>query len=418
MTVQFAESGAQYHFNNSGGPGVWGGGGQPATTAAAPAGRSSTFAYTNNGNNATTPAYANFGTIISGYAVYINALGSNATIIGYFNAGAAQCDVRKNTSDNLVFTRNGTVIGGTSTRALTIGWHYIEFKAIFSTAGAGTCEVVVDGVTWLTSTSLTNATTVNTANQTQFSVTTVCLYARDFYVLDTGTGTNTTYLGDITVAEIFPTAPGTNSAWATGSGVGPPPTATGPFTLTSVNTSGVYQGTITGGASNAYVGYKFDVTGFVNGANNQTGAVCTASTATAITLGGVTISETHAGSAAFENPVQIGIAGTGTRPNGDGLYVYDSVANDLSDWAHQALVLTGTIACVLHRTYARKDDAGARSIAQITVQSGSVTETSATIALTSSYVYYTDILEQNPTGPATWTTTTFNAATFGVKEVT
>lgn len=68
--------------------------------------------------------------------------------------------------------------------------------------------------------------------------------------------------------------------------------------LTSVDGAGVYQGTITGGAANAMVGQKFNITGFVNGANNLTGATVTASTATALTFTAVTVIETHAGTAA------------------------------------------------------------------------------------------------------------------------
>jgi len=376
----------------------------------------------NNGNNLRTNPYpvGAVGTIISGYAVYYNSI-TATTLIGYTLAGASQCDLRVDGSGHLFFTRNGTTIGSTSSLALTIGWHYVEYKVILSTSGGGTCEVKVDGVVWQTSTSVTNATTTATADATTFNVNTIALFARDFYVVDGGTGSRTTYLGDINVLEFFPTGPGTNSQWSTGEGATVTQLAANGqagLTLTSVNTTGVYQGTITGGASNAYVGLKFTVTGFVNGANNQTSAICTASTATAITLGGTTVTETHAGTATFDAQVQMGIAGTGTRPPQDAIYAYDSTTNDLSDWAHQALALTGTIAAVLHRSYARKDDAGTRQFAQVTVQSAAVTETSTTYTLGNSYQYYTDVLEQNPTGPADWTPTTFNAATFGVKEIT
>lgn len=73
------------------------------------------------------------------------------------------------------------------------------------------------------------------------------------------------------------------------------------FTLTSVNGAGVYTGTITGGASNAFAGIPFTIAGFANAANNQT-SVCTASTATTITLTNTsTVSETHAATATW-NP--------------------------------------------------------------------------------------------------------------------
>lgn len=69
------------------------------------------------------------------------------------------------------------------------------------------------------------------------------------------------------------------------------------FVLTSVNGAGVYTGTITGGASNAFAGIPFTITGFTNAANNQT-SIATASSATTLTLTNTaTVSETHAGTA-------------------------------------------------------------------------------------------------------------------------
>jgi Ice-binding-like len=73
----------------------------------------------------------------------------------------------------------------------------------------------------------------------------------------------------------------------------------------------VYTGTITGGANNAFVGYQFTVTGFLDGVtganpNGYNNGVfnCTASTATTLTLSnGAAISETHAGTAAYVAPM-------------------------------------------------------------------------------------------------------------------
>lgn len=76
---------------------------------------------------------------------------------------------------------------------------------------------------------------------------------------------------------------------------------TSSFTLTAVAASSggnaVYTGTITGGASNAFVGYYFTVTGFVNSVNNGVW-IATASSATTLTLANPNaIAETHAGAA-------------------------------------------------------------------------------------------------------------------------
>jgi hypothetical protein len=90
------------------------------------------------------------------------------------------------------------------------------------------------------------------------------------------------------------------------------PLVYGPAQFAPQNYGGaVYTGTITGGAANAFVGYTFTVAGFTHSQNNSpagTQFTCTASTATTLTLSnGVAIAETHAGTAAYAQPmVQIG----------------------------------------------------------------------------------------------------------------
>lgn len=69
------------------------------------------------------------------------------------------------------------------------------------------------------------------------------------------------------------------------------------YTLTSVAGSGAYTGTFSGGASNAYAGLVFTVTGFTINANNGTW-VATGSSATTLTLANsASVSETHAATA-------------------------------------------------------------------------------------------------------------------------
>lgn len=76
------------------------------------------------------------------------------------------------------------------------------------------------------------------------------------------------------------------------------------LTLTAAaNASGgntVYTGTITGGGSNAFLGYEFVVAGFDTAANNGT-FTCTASTTTTLTLDNVAgVADTHAATATYE----------------------------------------------------------------------------------------------------------------------
>lgn len=97
----------------------------------------------------------------------------------------------------------------------------------------------------------------------------------------------------------------------------------GPLTLTSVAVNGVYTGTITGGAANALVGQRFNTAGFTNGTNNKIAALCTASTATTLTLVGTTVAETAATTAANDIPLlanSLGVQGKRVHIHADGVY--------------------------------------------------------------------------------------------------
>ncbi len=65
--------------------------------------------------------------------------------------------------------------------------------------------------------------------------------------------------------------------------------------------------------------------------------------------------------------------------------------------------------------YARKDDAAVRQIAPVIRQAGS-DNVGATVTLSSTYQFFQQIYNQDPTA-ADWTPTTFNADEFGIKEI-
>lgn len=392
-----------------------------SVVSTAPAGGGDTYAiFASNGARITTVNLGgNFGTLYAGVRIWTTQLINSSVLIAFYDAGAnPQCDLRINGSGQLFFTRNGTTIGSTSTGSIPAqAWVYIEFKAIFSNAAAGTCEARINGVTAITSTGLTNSVngaSGNTAALIQFeganSGGSNNSYIKDMYAVDSTAGaggfSNTSYLGDIRVYEVFPNGAGVNGTWLTN---------VGPFTLTAVSTANVFTGTITGGAGNVYVGYNFNVTGFANGANNVNASACVASNATALILSATgLINETHAGSAAFQNPVQIGINQTGTRPNGDNVYITNVTAGNITDYAHQALTVTGTVLGVEHLSEVRKDDAGTHTFQQLCI-SNSVTEVSTTDSAGGTYQYWLDILENDPNTNAQFGLTGFNNATFGVK---
>jgi hypothetical protein len=419
--LRFVMSGGNFIFSAGDTvPGIWlsAAGG---LTASAPAGRLNTYAMTSAAvsPHASTPNLGgNFSGLIAGYATWFNGISPSGPLIAFYDFnGNVQCDLRMTGTGLLYFTRAGTAIGGTSTFALTPNaWCYIEFKAIFSPSGAGTCEVRVNGVTVLSSSGLTNAVNSNGGAQVTYfwaSQSGVTGYATDFYALDTTSGANISYLGDVSIVELYPNGPGVHSAWTPN---------IGPFTVTAVSGSGsswTFTGSWTQGASNAFVGYNFNTSSCGSG-NNQTGVECTASAAGSITLSfsGGSVQSGLTGTLAFQAIVQSGaINQAGTRPNGDVAYISDSTTNDISDFAITPLTLTGVVLGIVHQSYLRKDDMGTRQVAQVCL-SGSATEQGATISLGNTYEYFQDILEVDPNTGTQFSVSGLNAATFGIKEIT
>jgi hypothetical protein len=317
-----------------------------------PVGRLDTHGYTTSLGNSAYLGYwftSGWNEVIFGFAWYnpsatfpapggVNAPGR----ICIFKDGATdQCDLRADATGHLFFTRNGTVIGGTSTNALTVGWYYLETKIKIGGGTSGNCEVRVTPLGGVASTWLT-VTGVNNKNSSGSTVSRFYIigpnsgfqYWKDLYILDTGTGINTSYLGDSKVITLYPNAAdGTFQQWVANTGT-------------------------------------------------QTAAV------------------------------QDGTTGSGTYPDDDTTYISDTVAGHISAFQLDTLAANG-IKGVNHVTYARTTSSG--TINQVLVQSGSVAETSATRTLTTTYTYYSDIQEQNPTGPASWTASGVNSTHPGVK---
>ena len=373
------------------------GGGNPATLKTPPLGASG------------------FSGLISGVRMNIPAFVLAQELLAFADSsGNTQCDVRMNAVGQLYCTRNGTTITPFSAFSLApLSWFYIEFKALLSSGTTGTCEIRINGGVVLTATGLTNAQNANGGITAYFACNSGANYMRDFYVLDTGSGVNTNYLGDINVVELYPNGAGSNATWTTN---------VGPFSMTSVAAasggSTVYTMATNGSTTGNYIGYNVVASGFAHSVNNGTFA-CTASTATTFTLNNAAGIVDTTGTLSFQCPVQIGINKTGTRPNGDVVYMLDSTAGNITDFAHTPLSLTGSILGVGHWSYLRKDDAGSRSVAQVCF-SGTSSEQGATIALGNSYQYYCDILETDPnttSPPLAFTVSALNSATFGLKEI-
>lgn len=340
--VPWADPGGEFYFSlgaaGAQAAGLWAGGGAPANNA--PAGRATTYGIiVNSGGNINTKNLGvNYTSFIQGVAYYFssNAFASNDILMRFMDGATTQIELRTSGTGQLFFARNGTAISSTSTQALQAGWHYIEVKATINST-TGSVEVRVDTVVWVTA---TGQNTQNTANNFISRVEFRNLpsgFLKDMVFIDTSTGINTNYLGDVTVGVFFANASGANTQWT------PNP----------------------------------NQANFIN--------------------------------------VQDGINHTGTWPDGDTTYNSSATAGQLDDYAHQSISLTGSIFCVLHVSYLRKDDAGARTVAQYVISGGSGVVLTANISLGNSYLYYFQVLEQDPNGNITWTATAFNNMTGGCK---
>lgn len=101
-------------------------------------------------------------------------------------------------------------------------------------------------------------------------------------------------------------------------------------------------------------------------------------------------------------------------PNSDTDYVQSSTVGDKDTYGYSDISSTiGVVHGVQILPFARKTDAGSRSIASI-ARSGSIEDVGADKPLTTVYAYYPEIVEHDPATSAAWTIAAVNAAEFGV----
>lgn len=103
-------------------------------------------------------------------------------------------------------------------------------------------------------------------------------------------------------------------------------------------------------------------------------------------------------------------------PNDDTDYNSDATVGHIDLFTFASISPTGTIAAVQTTLTARKDDAGARQIAE-QCRSSSTNYTGATQTMNSTYGMTSEIRETDPATGIAWTTTGVNNAQFGVKVI-
>ena len=104
-------------------------------------------------------------------------------------------------------------------------------------------------------------------------------------------------------------------------------------------------------------------------------------------------------------------------PDDDAGYVSSQTPGDRDTYKFAPLTTTvGVVNGVQVNLRARKDDAAARQIASVIREGATNYDGVTTGGLTTTYVYYSQIYNQDPTG-TDWTIASVNAAEYGVKEV-
>ena len=275
-----------------------------------------------------------YSTLICGIRFPIHGDAAVSTFFSIQAGATLTLQLQLDASGHLVVKNSGGTTIATGTTVLLTGvWYYIETKLVVGTSG--TVEVHLNGVAEITSTTgnfgTTNVDTINVKGNGSGTGATASLFD-DLYCVDTsGSSPRNTFLGDVRVETIYPTADGAHTAWTPNSGT------------------------------------------------------------------------TH-----FSRVDE-------AQADGDTTYVSDSTPGDLDTYVMGDIDTAATVFGVQTNLYARKDDANTRQIAPVVRQSGS-DNVGATVTLSSTYVDYTQIYNQDPTA-ADWTPTTVNADEFGVKEI-
>lgn len=276
-----------------------------------------------------------YSTLFGGFAWRVQTVASSAQDLFFVRDTAGGTNLMRigydATGKLSIRNSGGTVIATGTTVLTTATWYYIEFKLVIAGA-SGTIEIHLNGASEITTTTGNFGSTNAGAIVLQAPGTSGNSDYDDLYILDTtGSAPQNTFLGDVRVETIYPTADGNHTQWTPNSG------------------------------------------------------------------------STHY--------TQVDEA----QADGDTSYVSDSTPGDLDTYAFGDIDTGATVFAVQRNIYARKDDANTRQIAPVTRQSGT-DYVGTTVTLSSSYVTYSQLDNQDPTG-SNWTPTTVNADEFGVKEI-
>lgn len=160
-----------------------------------------------------------YATLIAGFA-YRSQFAAAINFFAFRVGGTTIMTLGLNATAGKLVVKNvgGTTIATGTTNILANVWNYYEIKA-FVNGASGTCEVRLNGAAEIASTvgnfGSTNIDTVaflNGANNSNMDY-------DDLYVLDTsGSAPRNTFLGDVRVETLYPSADGAHLQWTPNSG--------------------------------------------------------------------------------------------------------------------------------------------------------------------------------------------------------
>jgi len=153
-------------------------------------------------------------TLIAGVA--INPGGGQGAVLEFGDGATCQIGVGYNNSIGRVFIytpNTSTIIATGATPILQNTWNYLEFKATMHDT-SGSYELRLNGLSTpeLIASGIKTTTSVNNYANVCRIVANACLLD-DFYLLDTSGGLSS-FLGDVRVQSLYPTADGSSVQWA------------------------------------------------------------------------------------------------------------------------------------------------------------------------------------------------------------
>jgi hypothetical protein len=164
---------------------------------------------TSNGSGCTKTLSANYGRIIGGVR-FNSTLTTNPSGVQFLDAGSSQCGIGI-AATGIISLRNGTynagtILGSGATAISANSTHYLEWDITLGNSAA--YNVYLDGVSIISGTGDTTATTNNTINGVQFTQGSAATITwDDFYLFDsTGTTNNAVLLTSPRIETTFPNA--------------------------------------------------------------------------------------------------------------------------------------------------------------------------------------------------------------------